>query len=190
VKAAPRQRCAGLAALLCVAACAALAPRAAAQTVPVFCARGAGIGFEQPFSCRRADTRTSFTSVPAGMHLHVMHLHATPNNASTSGAFAMLVGRDDGDEFPTFPSLDMNGGATTVNALRFRTPYVILNEGETLSVANFEHSDFPVDTYVSGFLSPVVRAPEPSSLGVSLAAGASLGALGAVRSRGARSPVA
>lgn len=159
------------------------APSAAAQVIPVFCARGAGIGFEQPFTCRRADTRASFTSVPAGMHLHVMHVHATPNNASTSGSFATLVGRDDADEFPTYPSFDMRGSAAVVNALRFRTPYVILREGETLSVANFDQSAFPVDTYVSGFLSRVVRAPEPSSLGLALATGAALAALSRARRR-------
>lgn len=169
------RRGAALGALLALAW---LAPRAAAETVPVFCARSAGVGFEQPFSCRRADTRASFTSVPAGMHLHVVQLHATPNNASTSGVFATLVGRDDADAFPTFPSLDVRGDAETVNALRFRTPYVILHEGETLSVANFDISEFPVDTYVSGFLSPVVRAPEPSSLGLALSAVAALAGLG------------
>jgi len=178
------RRRAGLAALLALGSCAGIAPRAAAQVVPVFCARGAGVGFEQPFSCRRADTRASFTSVPAGMHLHVMQLHATPNNASTAGSFAMLVGRDDADEFPTFPSLDVTGNASTVNALQFRTPYVILREGETLSVANFEISEFPVDTYVSGFLSPIVRAPEPSSLALALGAAAALAALAGRRGEG------
>jgi hypothetical protein len=169
-----------LAALLAITA---IAPGATAEIVPVFCARAAAAGAENPFTCRRADTRASFASVPAGMYLHIMNVHAVPNTTSTAGAFAGLVGRDDADLFPTFPSVAVTGGATSVNALRLRVPAVVLHEGETLSLSNFAHSDFAVDAHASGFLSPVVRAPEPSSLGTALAAGAVLGAFGAWRAR-------
>lgn len=134
------------------------APAAAAPpgAIPVFCALGAGIDFEQVFTCRRADTRASFTSIPAGLYFHVTDIHITPNNASLTGTFAALIGRDDADEFPTFPSVDFFGSADRVNALHFTTPYIILHEGESLSVANSSISSFPIDVYVAGYLAAQV----------------------------------
>lgn len=133
-------------------------PAAAAPpgAIPVFCVRGAGVNFEQIFTCRRADTRASFSSVPAGLHFHVTDIHVTPNNAALTGSFGALIGRDDADEFPTYPSLDITGSADRVNALHFTTPYIILNEDESLAVANFSISDFPIDVYVAGYLATTV----------------------------------
>jgi hypothetical protein len=124
--------------------------------IPVFCARGVAVDVEQIFTCRRADTRGTFMSVPAGMHFHVTDIHTVPNYAVLTGSFAALIGRDDADEFPTFPSLDITGTADRVNALHFTTPYIILHEGESLAVANFSHSDYAIDVYVAGYLATQV----------------------------------
>jgi len=135
-----------------------VAPAAAAPpgAIPVFCAGGAGVTFEQVFNCRRADTRATFSAVPAGLHFHVTDIHVVPNWAVLTGSFAALVGRDDGDEFPTYPSIDITGSADRVNALHFSTPYIVLHEGESLAVANFSISDYAIDVYVAGYLATTV----------------------------------
>ena len=124
--------------------------------VPFFCSRSVGVGFEQPVSCRRADTRASFTSVPEGLFFHVTDIHITRNNAATTGYFAALIGRDDVSDFPTYPRIDFTGEAIGVNALHFTTPYIILRAGETLSVANFASSELSIDVYISGYLATTV----------------------------------
>jgi hypothetical protein len=145
-------------ALAAIIAMNAVPPAAAAPpgAIPVFCARGAGVDWEQTFTCRRADTRASFSSVPAGLHFHVTDIHVTPNNAALTGSFGALIGRDDADDFPTYPSIDITGSADRVNALHFTTSYIILHEGESLAVANFSMSDFPIDVYVAGYLATKV----------------------------------
>lgn len=153
---------------------------AAAEIVPVFCSEGAGVGREKGFVCRRADTRATITTVPAGMFFHVTDLHALPNNSATEGSFAASVGRDDASAFPAAPNIDLTGRAENVNPLRFRTPHIVLREGESLALANFATSAFPVDAYVAGYLSPRVTAPEPIAAVAALAA---LGALGALARR-------
>ena len=150
----------------------------AAGEIPVFCTTGAGVGFEQVLTCRRAETRASFSSVPDGMFLHVTDVSITRNNVATTGSFAALIGRDDAGAFPTYPNLDLTGRPIGVHALHFRAPHIVLRAGESLAIANFAESDFSVDVYVSGFLAPSVRVPEPSLL---LTTGAALATLGAMQ---------
>lgn len=126
---------------------------APSDAIPVFCYQGCGVGFEQIISCRRADTRVSFTTVPAGLYLHVTDLHVVPNNSALTGPFAVLVGRDDATAFPDIPDVKIFGSADRVNALHFSTPRIILREDESLAVANLSISSFPIDVYVSGYLS-------------------------------------
>lgn len=139
--------------LLALAAPAAAAPPGA---IPAFCETGIGVGGEAVLTCRRADTRAQFTNVPGGLFLHVTDIHVTRNNIATTGSFAVLIGRDDTSDFPTYPSLDITGGPIGVNAISFTTPYIVLAQGESLAIANFESSDFPIDVYVSGYLASSV----------------------------------
>jgi len=141
-------------ALLLVASPSALA--APPGAVPVSCYTGVGAGFESNLFCLRADTRASFTEVPEGLFLHVTDIHITRNSSASEGSFAALIGRDDLDDFPTSPRLDITGYPIGVYAINFTTPYIVLHGGEILAVANFESSDFPIDVYVGGYLAAVV----------------------------------
>lgn len=172
-------RCAGRAraGLLSLALVATAGAGAARAEMPVFCSTGVGTGGESVLSCRRADGRASFSTVPEGYHLHVTDLVATRNNAATSGTFAVLIGRDDGDDFPGNPNVDLTGSALEVSHLRTKTPRIVLEEGESLAAANFPSSDFPVDVRASGFLARAVVVPEPGAASLGLAALASLGFL-------------
>jgi hypothetical protein len=123
-----------------------------ANALPVYCETSVGIGFENQFSCRRADTDETVLPVPAGQYLIITDIHITRNNVSTTGIFAVIIGVDDGDEFPTRPRLDITGTPIGVHQMSFTAPYIVLEEGESLAIHNSSESDFPIDAYVSGFL--------------------------------------
>jgi hypothetical protein len=160
------------------------APVATGATISVACVRGAQPDTESLFTCTRGDTRAAFTAVPDGMYLHLLDFQLTPNDDSTAGAFSSLIGRDDADDFPTHPSIHVTSRALGSKALHFRTPPIILREGESLALSNLAHSQVPIGAYVSGFLSETVRVPEPAAAAVAVAA---IVALGALRLRGRRS---
>lgn len=140
---------AGLAGLCALCAGASAAPPGA---IPFHCVDGAGAGFESIVTCRRSDSRASFTTIPAGMFLHITDIVVNPNNAATVGTFKALLGRDDADAFATSPSVDLIGSPTQV--LHFSTPYLVFREGETMSLHNYASSDFPIDLRLSGYLAP------------------------------------
>jgi hypothetical protein len=118
--------------------------------IPFYCYEGVGIGFEAVISCRRADTRALFSTVPAGMVLHVTDIVMDPNNASTTGTLSALIGRDDTTAFPDDPSVGLLGFPT--QSLHFTTPHIVLRAGESLSIAAFAASTAPIDVRVSGYL--------------------------------------
>lgn len=150
---------------------------AAGAVTPVTCVRGAHPATENRFVCTRSDSREAFTVVPEGLYLHLFDFQVTPSDDGLSGAFSVLIGRDDADDFPTHPSIAVTGGALGDGALDYRTPPIVLREGESLALSNLAHSQLPVGAYASGFLSETVRAPEPAEPALALAAIAATGAL-------------
>lgn len=156
---------------------------ATSAVTPVTCVRGAHPATENRFVCTWSDSRQAFTVVPDGLYLHLFDFQVTPSDDSLSGAFSVLIGRDDADDFPTHPSIPVTGGALGDDALDFRTPPIVLREGESLALSNLAHSQLSVSAYVSGFLSETVRAPEPAAAGLAFAAIAALGALSLRRRR-------
>lgn len=125
---------------------------------PVFCTVTANYNETvQVTLCRRATERVSFfTAVPPGNYLHVTDVWATPNFAVLTGAFRVTIGRYTGGSFPGSPSFRFSGEAANVNALHFTTPYIVLDEGESLAVFTNPVSDFPLNLYISGYLAGIV----------------------------------
>jgi hypothetical protein len=137
------------------------APPAAAAppgAIPVFCTVTASYDVTvQVTVCRRATERVSyFAAVPAGSFLHATDVVATPNLATLTGAFRVTIGRYTAGSFPGSPSFRISGEASQVNSLHFTTPYIVLDEGESLAVYTGTESDFPVNLFISGYLASVV----------------------------------
>lgn len=145
-----------------VATHAAVAAEPPEDSIPFNCVDAAGVGFESEIICRDARTGAAVTPVPAGLYLFVTDVVVVPNNAATTGIFKALVGRSDATAFPGTPSIDLIGSPS--QTLHFTTPYLVLREGETLSVANFASSAFPIDIRISGYLAETLIAPLPDEI--------------------------
>ena len=124
--------------------------------VPVFCDVRASKGVEEVLSCRRPDTGASFTAVPSGQYLHVTDLLANRNTLADTGDFYLTLGRDDGGSYPAEPKIDLSGIPTETKTLHFRTPVIVLGEGESLVAYTDSSSDFPLNLYVTGYLATSV----------------------------------
>ena len=94
----------------------------------------------------------SFSVVPADHYLLVTDIVINRNNLATSGNYFAIIGRGSGTNIPTTPQLQLSGTPLPTDVYHFQAPYIILEGGETLSIRNNSSSDFPINSYVSGFL--------------------------------------
>ncbi|AKS41520.1 hypothetical protein [Wenzhouxiangella marina] len=119
--------------------------------VPVYCTGVAFQASESNLTCRRGDTRATVSTVPEGMFLHITDIVVNPNNTATSGTYSILVGRDDGTEFPGTPSVELLGEAA--GSYHFSTPYIVLSSGEAVAARVQSNSVLSaMDVRASGYL--------------------------------------
>lgn len=130
------------------------------DAVPFFCAATVEAGSEALLECRRSDTRELIPTVPPGAFLFITDVMTLPASEAVGGVFTASFGRDQAaSNFPGTPSLDLIGHPFQV--LNFTTPFVILREGEALSVANSVQSDFAIEVRASGYLAATFVEPPP-----------------------------
>lgn len=120
-------------------------------SIPVYCTGTPTQTTEVVLFCYRADTRVIVMPVPEGMVFHVTDIVVNPNNIATSGIYSVLIGRDDADEFPGRPNLELLGEAA--GALHLTTAYIVLKSGESLAAIVQENSVLSaMDIRVAGYL--------------------------------------